>query len=59
MREFVVKIGKEFCVVESLNPDKLYCRPPEDQPESANGGFSNLPLVEVTYRVLLSIRDYC
>ena len=61
MGEFIVKIGSEFCAVESLNRDKLYCRPPENQPQavSPSGGYSAaLPMVEVIYHVLLSRKDY-
>ena len=46
----MVTIGNGICVVESLNDDKLYCRPPEDQPQAvtASGGYSNaLPMVKV------------
>ncbi len=47
MHEFQVTIGTGVCLVESLNEDKLYCVPPEDQPAAANGAYASLPMVKV------------
>ncbi len=59
--EFLVTIGQDVCVVESVNADKLFCRPPEDQPQPENpgGGYSTaLPAVRVhTCRFALEMAD--